>query len=271
MPETEAVSTSTEQNASESKRDRSTIEFPYLDLDDAVEIAKGVHTVGGTSCQVEQLAAQLGQAANGGGFRSRIIAAKVYGVVTSERGTVTLTELGMKICDAQQEKSARVDAFLTVPLYRAVYEKFKGSQLPPVSGLEAEMVAMGVAPKQKEKARQVFQRSAKEAGFFDYGAERLVLPSLKGAATPKTDPLPNGGQVSPPDQRKQREANEQEAHHPFIQGLLQKLPKPDSEWDIESRKKWLQTAANIFDLMYTSSDGSSITVTVGDGKKDSAT
>jgi hypothetical protein len=38
--------------------------------------------------------------------------------------------------------------------------------------------------------------------------------------------------------------------HPFIQGLLKTLPEPGTNWSIEGRSKWLQAAANIFDLMY---------------------
>lgn len=34
-------------DAGDGKRDRSTIEFPYLDLDAAIEVAQGVHQVGG--------------------------------------------------------------------------------------------------------------------------------------------------------------------------------------------------------------------------------
>jgi len=33
----------------EGKRERSTIEFPYLDLDAGVEVAKGVYDLGGSS------------------------------------------------------------------------------------------------------------------------------------------------------------------------------------------------------------------------------
>lgn len=52
--------------------------------------------------------------------------------------------------------------------------------------------------------------------------------------------------------------------HPFIVGLLQKLPPPDAEWAYEQRAKWLTTASNIFDLMYAAPlDGDkSIAVTI---------
>src|ERR1700745_1918836 len=36
----------------------------------------------------------------------------------------------------------------------------------------------------------------------------------------------------------------------LIQGLFSKLPEPSGEWPLPARQKWLQTAANIFDLMY---------------------
>jgi hypothetical protein len=40
-------------------------------------------------------------------------------------------------------------------------------------------------------------------------------------------------------------------YHPFIQGLLSALPPANTQWPVEARKKWLQTAENIFGLIYT--------------------
>lgn len=53
-----------------------------------------------------------------------------------------------------------------------------------------------------------------------------------------------------------------EGMHPFIQGLLQKLPPPETDWNIDSRAKWLMTAANIFDLIYKSDETKIISVKV---------
>src|SRR5215470_5653349 len=36
----------------------------------------------------------------------------------------------------------------------------------------------------------------------------------------------------------------------LIQGLVNRLPEPDSIWSLNDRVKWLRTAANIFGLMY---------------------
>jgi hypothetical protein len=43
--------------------------------------------------------------------------------------------------------------------------------------------------------------------------------------------------------------------HPLAQGLLKALREPESEWPSGARKKWLQTAAHIFDLIYKGDGG----------------
>src|SRR5438094_10108099 len=85
------------------KRERSRIEWPYLDMDDAIEIAEGVHQLTGSSCQIDQLAAKLNQAASGGAFRQRLTAARLFGFIAVSQGTVTLTPLGTRVCDPQHQ------------------------------------------------------------------------------------------------------------------------------------------------------------------------
>jgi len=235
--------------ALEGERGRSTVSFPYADLDDAVEVAKAVHAVGGTSCQWEQLAAKLDQSPTSGAFRLRMLGAKTFAVLAYDKGVVTLTPLGGRISDPQQEKAARVEAFLAVPLYLKVYDEFKSGSLPPNSGLETAMVKMGVAEKQKDKARQVFQRSAKQAGFSEYDG-RLVKPSIKAstAATPAPE-------VEPEPEKKEKKDDDRK-YAPLIEGLLEELPPPQSEWTTEDRKKWLEMASAIFNVIYKDSDDS---------------
>lgn len=237
----------------EGVRERSTIAFPYLDLNDAAEVAHAVHTVGGSTCQWDQLAAQLNQAATGGAFRMRIQTAKMYGLLTYDRGTVTLSPIGTKLCDPEQEKAARVEAFLAIPLYKRIYEEFKNGTLPPTSGLETAIGGFGVAPKQKERARQVFQRSAAQAGFFAFGNNKLVMPSIK--ASTSTILLDEPEQET--EKKKKKEEPEEHDHrHPLIEGLLKELPEPKTEWSTEERKKWLEMASTIFNMIYKDSDDS---------------
>lgn len=248
---TKSVDTSVEQKAT---KERSTIEFPYLDEENAAQVAEGVHTVGGV-CDVDQLAAQLGQSAQGGGFRLRLICARQFGFIEYERGRVSLTALGHRAVDSQQQKAARAEAFLNIPLYKALFDSYRGVTLPPNPGLERKMVSLGVASKQADKARQAFQRSAKFAGYFEYGADRLVAPPNNGAQSAKAI----AEEQKPEIERETNGFSGQQLKpaydlHPFVQGLIEKLPPPDGNWSLVDRAKWLTTAANIFDLMYTSDE-----------------
>jgi hypothetical protein len=39
----------------------------------------------------------------------------------------------------------------------------------------------------------------------------------------------------------------------LVRGLVDRLPKPGSSWSLDDRAKWLQAAASIFGLVYSSS------------------
>jgi len=43
--------------------------------------------------------------------------------------------------------------------------------------------------------------------------------------------------------------------HPFFRGLLETLPEPGSEWSRREREQWLETARNIFALIYQEPGG----------------
>lgn len=241
------------------ERERSTIVFPYLSLDVAVDIVKAIHATGGQQSQMDQVAAHLGESANGGSFRTKIVTSRIFGLLKYSTGTLSLTPLGSRITDPDQEKAAKAEAFLHVPLYKRIYDDFKGLVLPPTAAaLESVMVTLGVAQKQKDKARQVFLRSAQQAGFFAYGTTKLVYPTIAvTASTPKSkvdegeqekeDKVKNGGGSG---------GNGGGGQHPLIEGLLRELPEPKTEWTMEDRKNWLEMASTIFNVIYKNSDDS---------------
>jgi hypothetical protein len=234
------------------KRERSTIEFPYTGLEDVIAVAKGIRdTTGSSVCQHEQLAAALGLSMNSSGYRVRLSASRVFGLIESSGGGLKLTGLGQMIVDSARERDAKVQAFLNVPLFKAVYEQNRGKQLPPPAALEREMAGLGVSEKQKERARQVFQRSAEIAGFFDMDRSRLIMPpgvttEAATATDEKKEPEKGAGNGGP---------KPPVGLHPFIEGLLKTLPEPNTDWSIPDRVKWLQAAGHIFDLIYTGEGG----------------
>ena len=162
------------------KRAQSTIRFSYVGLDEAVTVARTVWSKGG-ECSVNQLAADFDQKTTSGSFRVKISGTKMFGLITGSNEALKLTALGRRLVDDRTAAAARADAFLNVPLYKALFEYVSphGGTLPPTSeALEKTIVQLGVVENQAETARLAFTRSAREAGYFDHGSDRLIKPSL---------------------------------------------------------------------------------------------
>ncbi len=239
--------------------DRSTIAFPYMDLDDAVDVAKHLYARSGISgCPIDELAAEMKQTTSSGNFRLKTATAGIFGLTEKDgRSSTKLTELGCRLVSPDSEAEARATAFLEVPLYNQIYEKYKGKLLPPTKALEREMQVLGVASKQTDKARLAFHRSAKQAGYFNSGEDRLVRPRGATVNTAAADTLDQAAADAPAPREDQAPRRNSQSgggnggqYHPFIQGLLQTLPEPGTLWTIEGRAAWLQAAAQNFTLIY---------------------
>lgn len=240
-----------EEQDGNSKNLRSGIEFPYGDLDKAIEVAKAIHDNAGRSCGHDQLAAFLKMTANSGGYRARIAPARIFGLIETERGQVTLTDLGRKIVDPTQERVARAEAFLKVPLYKALYDGHRGQVLPGAKGLESEIQRLGVSPKQTDKARQVFERSALQAGYFAHGKDRLVAPVVAGAPPPKTD--------EKIDEKKKLDGGNggdggSLVLDPLLIALLKKIPPASEDWPAATRVRWFRAFAMNVSQVYDDDD-----------------
>jgi hypothetical protein len=214
-------------------------------MEDAVEVAKAIFEHGGQQGTMDQIAAWMKhQTVDSGAFRVKLYSARIFGLVTLDLDRVKLTDLGSQIVDPRLEAAARARAFLAVPLYRKIFEKYQGRLLPGDTALESEMGALGVANKQRPRARQGFQRSAEQANLFAQGKDRLVLPggvtldskSFNGGASRKMDvsrtPTPSGDL------------------DPMLATLFEELPASGSEWSRDARDQWLRILQRAFDRVY---------------------
>lgn len=163
------------------------------------------------------------------------------------REGIRLTNLGRDIVDHKQTARAKVDAFLHVPLCREIYRDHAGGLLPNNIGLERYIRDLGVASKQVDKARQAFQRSAQEAGFFKEGNNKLVRPAVGGNRVDESPPpeKPRQGAGGPDEPRL----------HPFIKGRVETLRSPGEPWPEDGQEQWLTAAKAIFKLIYPSASG----------------
>ncbi len=250
-----ATSTEAGKTKETDSRQRSTIGFPYMSLKDAIELAEAIHgNVGLGECDDDQLAAWTNQSTKSSGFRVQISSARQFGLITSDAaGKYRLTDLGSMAVDPNRAREAKAQAFLNVPLYRSIFEKYRGGVLPSqAAALEREMVGMGVSDKVKDRARQTFERSAEQAGYFEHGRNRLVMPAV---LTSKAAPEPvaaeedrpsnggGGGGGGPPP-----------GVDPIIQGLLARLPPSGQVWPKVERQLWLQLLEGSFGLIYKDSE-----------------
>lgn len=250
--ETLVTAATAEQDA---QRQRSSIGFPYMDLDDALDVARAIqNNVGHGDCEEDQLAAWLKLSPKSSGFRVRLYAARMFGVIETGGGDkYRLTQLGRAAVDPSQVRAAKVQAFLNVPLYRAVYDKYKGGVIPPAAAFERDIVGLGVSEKQKGRARQVLERAAEQAGYFEQGKDRLVKPGLADAAS-ATGAQPDkggsggggssggssgGGGEEPPTDR-----------HALIEALVDVLPRPGKEFSIDDLADWLRAAEVNLRIIY---------------------
>ncbi len=247
-----------EPSDADAAREQSTIVFPNNDLDVAVTVAKHVYARSGLgACPLDELAAQAGTTMSGN-FRNKNSAARIFGFVEKAgQSTVKLTDLGARVVSAEAEADAKATAFLNVPLYSQIYEKYRGKLLPPTKALEREMITLGVITTQAKAARQIMQRSARQAGYFASGEDRLVRPRTTAAGGTAAETLDQTVADAPAP--REDEAPRRNGHgggsgggqyHPFIQGLLQTLPEPGTLWTVEGRAAWLQAAAQNFTLIY---------------------
>lgn len=255
--------------ATDQKREISTIAFPYLDLDAAIEVATAIYNRSGLGvCELDELAAEMNQTVSGS-FRMKTAAARIFELIDKDgKSSVKLSPVGQQIVISETQRHAKAEAFLKVPLYNAIFEKYKGRLLPPMRALEREMTSLGVSPKQADKARQAFERSARQAGYFESGEDRLVKPRVANnqdsinAESSKVISDENNGQASISRDGPARFQNSS-VYHPFVQGLLDELPASDKfvEWTLTEQAEWLSAAASIFKLLSKQKGKISITAT----------
>lgn len=218
-------------------RRTSPIASPYYNLDQSAEVAKVIHEKAGGSGTRQQLAPWLGyKSVNNGAFVTRVTAAKMFGFIEQDGNQLRTTERGRAIVKPivpAEADRARADAFLSVPLFKKVFDKFNGQPLPPNVGLrnlletEYEVVKDRVGPTVK-----IMLDSAEQSGFFKVAGNRsrLVMPPLDGApgASAKNPPPPRL------DAQDRREfgggggngggGQDTSRIHPAIYGLIADLP-----------------------------------------------
>ncbi len=175
---------------------RSELKFPVYGLADSVIAAKAIHDKGGGAATNDHLAAFLGyKSAKNGAFVNRVASAKLFGLIEGPPSRLVITGRAQKILmpvNAGDPRQALIDAFLSVPLYAAIYREYQGKELPPEFGMKNALRTMfGVVPGRIDEAHRAFMTSADTAGFFEVRGSKtqLIMPMVQ-SGPPKPKPAP---------------------------------------------------------------------------------
>lgn len=247
---------------------RSSTSHPYFDLTQSLEVARAIHEKGGGTCTADQLVAFLGYTTvRSGTFQTRISAAKQFGLIRADGAALSITDRAQQaLSPVMPEDSARakVEAFLGVPLYSEVFERFRGSALPAEGGLKnLFMHSYGLSQDRAGPAVRVLMDSADQAGFFSASGDRsrLVRPSMTGG-NGVLGPLVSEGAgkaaVTVDDGEPRENVTGSDGKlpgvHPAVIGLLRELPPPGKVWTTKQKNRFVAAFQATLDVIYPSDD-----------------
>ena len=109
-------------------------EYPRASFKNALSLADAVNALGG-DCNTNTCADKLNYKGGNknGAFNSLVGAAVKHGLITSKSETLIITDIYSRInlsYNAKERQEHLQTAFLTPILYRKIYEKFRGKELP---------------------------------------------------------------------------------------------------------------------------------------------
>ena len=137
-----------------------------------------------------------------------------------------------------------------MPLFAQLTEEYKGSLLPPASGLEQKIADLGVSAKQTSRARVAFVQSAEQAGFFKHGKDRLVQPAnvADSAEKPAGTKSAAASQVSENDEMNQPLQSNPALPAPLPE-LWLTLLRDGRSWSAEKTQEFVEAARKLQDLL----------------------
>jgi hypothetical protein len=154
--------------------------------------------------------------------------------------------------------NGRVEAFLGVPLYRSMFDNFRGTTLPPEVGLQNYFKQQfGILPDRVQQAVRVFKDSATQAGFFQSAPDRLIRPATASAATMSATAdsaaTPERREDAAPERGSRRSGGGGDDGYgidPSILGLLRQLPKPGEPWSAQDQQAFLNAFTAVVKFIY---------------------
>jgi hypothetical protein len=222
--------------------------YPLFDLNSSLAAAKAVKERGGNACTAAQLAAFLDyDSSTGGGFVRRVTAARLFGLIEHTGGHYKATARAESILypvTPQARRRALAEAWLSIPLFRRVYDQHKGIRLPEEFGMRNLLTTSYSVSGQVEASRvyRVMMDSAEFAGFFatNQGRRTHLIEPVYGAPEyappPDEESKPKDHETPPAQGGGGGDGGTGSGDplvknlHPALRGLLTLIPAKPGDW-----------------------------------------
>ena len=160
---------------------------PYLGLAEGFDLASAIYEQGGGQASYDLMSRLTGNSSNSSTFVKKIGALKLYGLVSEQNGTVTLTDQGNAIAapiGEDTDRSAKKASLLNVPPFAKLFERHKGKLLPADEFLRNILEQdIGVPRELSADWVKAFKDAAKAAGLLftraDGKVQILESPSIE--------------------------------------------------------------------------------------------
>lgn len=174
------------------QRQRSAYLFPAYGFTTALDIARRVEEGGGGTLSEETLALNLGLSAKSSGFRLKSLAARQFQLITKQGDTLSTTPVAKAIFKPTSNEDALRGyrlAFLSIPLFKAVAERYRGQRLPDSQTLRNVLEReFQVEHARVQQAERMLLDSARDAHLLKHRGDGTYLVVSDGALGGQDDP-----------------------------------------------------------------------------------
>lgn len=175
----------------DNKRERSAL-YPMCTVDDCFEIIELIDKLGGKVYSNSSIAQALGMSEKTNSFRARISTLRQYGLISGNQGTVKLTSIAndyLYPTQDEQKRDAKLQAFLGVPLYKKLVEKYENQALPSMDKLANILLGkeFGLTKATKDSAVENFMKSLEQLELITNGVLVINPPKKEIDIMPVKD------------------------------------------------------------------------------------
>ena len=256
-------------NQDKKSRHRSVYLFPAYGFGTALTIAQRVEDGGGGSLSEETLAINMGLSVKSSGFRLKALAARQFQLLTKQADVLTTTPTAKAILKPTSSLDAMNgyrQAFMAVPLFRAVAERFKGQPLPQGQTMRNVLEReFQVEHGRVQQAERILLDSARDAQVLTANGDKTYLsitgqpPAVQGAIVQSlpTPPIFEGEWSEQPQPEPQGPYRSTDGNHNVLTFSLDEIGQLDdgdfdAVWDamgklVKARRKSQQSQPSVMD------------------------